>query len=47
MKCKALIVSIKGTKLSKMEKILLSREKPWGITFCLKEIYIHSTKLKI
>ncbi len=31
MKCKALIVSIKGTKLSKMEKILLSREKPWGI----------------
>ena len=31
MKCKALIISIKGTKLSKMEKILLSKEKPWGV----------------
>ena len=31
MKRKALIISIKGTKLSKMEKILLSKEKPWGI----------------
>ena len=30
MKRKALIISIKGTKLSKMEKILLSKEKPWG-----------------
>ena len=31
MKRKAIIVSIKGTYLSKMEKILLSKEKPWGI----------------
>ena len=31
MKKKALIVSLKGTKLSKMEKILLSKEKPWGV----------------
>ena len=31
MKQKALIISIKGTKLSKKEKILLSKEKPWGI----------------
>ena len=31
MKRKALIVSIKGTKLTKMEQFLLSKEKPWGI----------------
>ena len=31
MKYKALIISIKGTKLSKMEKILLSKGKPWGV----------------
>ena len=31
MKSKALIVSLKGTKLLRMEKILLSKEKPWGI----------------
>ena len=31
MKRKAIIVSIKGTTLSKSEKILLSKEKPWGI----------------
>ena len=31
MKCKALIISIKGTKLSKKEKLLLSKERPWGI----------------
>ncbi len=31
MKRKAIIISIKGTKLSKMEKILLSKERPWGI----------------
>ncbi len=31
MKKKALIISIKGTKLSKMEMKLLSNEKPWGI----------------
>ena len=31
MKLKALIVSIKGTKLTKREKILLKKERPWGI----------------
>ena len=31
MKCKALIISIKGTKLSKKEKLLLSKERPCGI----------------
>ena len=31
MKLKALIVSIKGTKLTKREKILLKNENPWGI----------------
>ena len=31
MNSKALIVSLKGTKLSRMEKILLSKEKPWGV----------------
>ena len=31
MKLKALIISIKGTRLSKLEKKLLSDEKPWGI----------------
>ena len=31
MKQKALIISIKGTKLTKLEKKLISQEKPWGI----------------
>tara|TARA_B100001121_G_scaffold23568_2_gene18218 strand:+ start:627 stop:1571 length:945 start_codon:yes stop_codon:yes gene_type:complete len=31
MKCKPLVVSIKGTSLLKSEKVLLSKEKPWGI----------------
>ena len=31
MKLKPLIVSIKGIKLTKKEKILLKKEKPWGI----------------
>ena len=31
MRQKALIISIRGTKLSYKEKILLSKEKPWGI----------------
>ena len=31
MKLKALIISIKGTKLSKKEINLLSKRKPWGI----------------
>ncbi len=31
MQSKALVVSIKGAKLTKLEKILLSKERPWGI----------------
>ncbi len=31
MKTKALIIGIKSTKLSKKEKILFSKEKPWGV----------------
>ena len=31
MRCKALIISLKGTKLTKREEILLSQEKPWGV----------------
>ena len=31
MKLKAIVVSIKGTKLSKKEKTLLSKHKPWGV----------------
>ena len=31
MKCKALIISLKGATLSRMEKVLLSKEKPWGV----------------
>jgi len=31
MKCKAIIISIKGIKLSQREKTLLSNEKPWGV----------------
>ena len=31
MKRKALIISLKGEKLSKKEKILLAKEKPWGV----------------
>ena len=31
MKSKALIISLSGTKLSKMEKTILSKEKPWGV----------------
>ena len=31
MKRKAIIISIKGTKLSRLEKILFTKEKPWGV----------------
>jgi len=42
MKTKALIIGIKSTKLSKKEKILFSKEKPWGVILFkrnLKSIY--------
>ena len=38
MKIKALIVSIKGTRLTKLEKILLADEKPWGIILFKRNI---------
>ena len=31
MRYKALIVSIKGTKLSKKERILIAKYQPWGV----------------
>tara|TARA_Y100000816_G_C26035128_1_gene542004 strand:+ start:292 stop:1236 length:945 start_codon:yes stop_codon:yes gene_type:complete len=38
MKLKALIISIKGTKLSRKEKFLLSKYKPWGIILFKRNI---------
>ena len=38
MKIKALIVSIKGTRLTKLEKKLLAKEKPWGIILFKRNI---------
>jgi beta-N-acetylhexosaminidase len=38
MKRKAIIISIKGTKLSKKEKILLSNENPWGLILFKRNI---------
>ena len=31
MKKKAIIISIKGTKLSRKERVLFLRERPWGV----------------
>ena len=38
MKKKAIIVSIKGFKLSNNEKLLLSKEKPWGLILFKRNI---------
>jgi len=38
MRKKAIIISIKGTTLSKKEKILLSEEKPWGMILFKRNI---------
>ena len=38
MKKKAIIISIKGYYLSKQEKSLLSKEKPWGIILFKRNI---------
>jgi len=38
MKKKAIIISIKGIKLSSKEKILLSKEKPWGLILFKRNI---------
>ncbi len=52
MKIKALIVSLKGTKLSNNERKLLSRERPWGVILfkrnlkSLKQIKLLITNIK-
>ena len=52
MKTKALIISLKGKKLSKKEEILLSKEKPWGVILfkrnlkSLKQIKDLTSKIK-
>ena len=38
MKKKAIIISIKGLILSQKEKILLSKEKPWGLILFKRNI---------
>ena len=38
MRKKALIISIKGSKLSSREKLLLSKEKPWGLILFKRNI---------
>jgi len=38
MKKKAIIISIKGTTLTKEEKLLLSEEKPWGLILFKRNI---------
>ena len=38
MKKKAIIISIKGTTLTKQEKLLLSEEKPWGLILFKRNI---------
>tara|TARA_X000000950_G_scaffold65935_1_gene81166 strand:+ start:34 stop:978 length:945 start_codon:yes stop_codon:yes gene_type:complete len=38
MKKKAIIISIKGTTLTKNEKLLLSNEKPWGLILFKRNI---------
>ena len=38
MKKKAIIISIKGYKLSKKEKSLLANERPWGLILFKRNI---------
>ena len=38
MKKKAIIISIKSSKLSKKEKLLLSNENPWGVILFKRNI---------
>ncbi len=45
MKKKAIIISIKGLKLTKREELLLSKEKPWGIILFKRNIKsLHQVK---
>ena len=47
MSQKALIISIKGTKLSRKEKILLSKENPWGIILFKRNLKSHEQIKKL
>ena len=38
MKKKAIILSLKGYKLSKKERLLISKEKPWGLILFKRNI---------
>ena len=38
MRKKAIIISLKGYKLSKKEKLLISKEKPWGLILFKRNI---------
>ena len=38
MRKKAIIISIRGTTLTKKEKLLLSEEKPWGLILFKRNI---------
>ena len=38
MKKKAIIVSIKSSKLTSKEKLLLAKEKPWGLILFKRNI---------
>ena len=38
MKKKAIIISIKGLRLSKKEKLLLAKENPWGLILFKRNI---------
>ena len=40
MKRKAVIISLSGTKLTKIEKELIRKQKPWGIIL-FKKILLH------
>jgi len=47
MKKKAIILSIKGLKLTKREKLLLSRENPWGLILFKRNINSYSQIKKL
>ena len=42
MKLKPLIVSIKGTKLTKKEKFFFKNERPWGIILFKRNLKTHT-----
>ena len=46
MKKKAIIISLKGRTLSKKEKMLLLKERPWGVILFKRNIYSLKQKRK-